>query len=375
MKTKVLKIAGGEDFSAVVAEGAAVLAGGGLVVFPTETVYGIGANAAQPEALERLAKLKERPDEKPFTLHIGCKEQLQKYVPKLSAVQRHFVRKALPGPVTFVFELDEKQQTEVQKGLNEDLIGSLYYQNSLGLRWPAHPVAEALLQAVDAPVVAPSANLAGKQPARDADEALTGLDGQVDLVIDAGPTRYSQASTVVRLGASGFEVLRAGVVDKGVLERMYGVRVLFVCTGNTCRSPMAEGIYKHLLAEKVECRLDDLPKKGYHVASAGVMAGDGFLASSEAIEACREDGIDIGSHQSRALRVDEVNQADYVFAMSRSHYDAMVSMCPQAQDRIALLDPSGGDIADPIGMPLEIYRQCKRQIGELVRQRLNELPG
>ena len=371
-RTRLLKITSDAESGSAAQEGGEVLARGGLVIFPTETVYGVAANAELPAALDRLRKFKQRPANKPFTLHIGKKSDLHRYVPQLSPLNQQFLRKAWPGPLTVIFSLNISQIEIVRAELPPNQIQALYLDHTIGVRLPDHRTAQKLLNAVEAPIVAPSANLAGNNPPVTAQEAMAELDGKVDLALDFGPTKYKKASTVVRIEDERMEVLRPGVLDEGALERMRQLHFLFVCTGNTCRSPMAEGFCRSLLAERLRCPVDQLEKKRYMVVSAGLMATYGASASPEAEQVCSDAAIDITDHRSRRLTLDLINQADYVFTMGRAHTEAVQKMAPQAAGRTLGLD-GDGDIDDPIGMTIDCYRACARRIEQALRKRLQEM--
>ncbi|MGH8248739.1 MAG: RpiB/LacA/LacB family sugar-phosphate isomerase, partial [Gammaproteobacteria bacterium] len=135
--------------------------------------------------------------------------------------------------------------------------------------------------------------------------------------------------------------------------------VLFVCTGNVCRSPMAEGLFRHAVKGRGE----------YRVLSAGVGAVDGLPPSEHAVRALRELGIDISQLRSRMLSADVVRQADYIFGMTHSHVDAILLLYPQAAEKTFLLrefdetlDSFENDIPDPIGGTIEVYHNCRDQI-------------
>jgi len=372
MKTEVIKLDEERELSRAISRASEVLAGGGLVGFPTETVYGLAANVDQPDSLARLSQIKHRPAQKPYTLHLGDRAGLSRYVPALSLVDRQFLRKVWPGPLTVIFAVGEKQREVVGQKLPSRHFEALYHNNSIGIRLPDHPVARELLRCVDGPVVAPSANLAGGRPPTCAEEVVEQLGDEIDLLLDSGPTKYAKPSTIIRLSGDNMEVVREGVLDRGSLDRMRSVTLVFVCTGNSCRSPMAAGFCEQLLAEKLCCRVDQLGDKGYKIRSVGVMASEGSRAAPEAIQVCRELGVDISGHQAGLLTVEQLKQADYVFVMDRSHYHRVVSLEPEAADRSALL--AGQDeIRDPIGMPLEVYRRSAAQIKQAVRERLNEI--
>jgi len=123
--------------------------------------------------------------------------------------------------------------------------------------------------AAGAPVAALKA---GTNEHADGRDVARELDGKVDLVLDAGPPRFSKPSTIVRVRQDSYEIVRPGIYDQRIIERLLRTTILFVCSGNTCRSPMAEAIARHILADQLRVPEDDLEKKGLAVVSAGAMA-------------------------------------------------------------------------------------------------------
>jgi len=369
MDTRTIVIANPAD-TALVAEAAGALAAGRLVVFPTETVYGLGASAVSRDAVDVLSRLKDRAPGRPFTLHLADPAEAATYAGPLPPAAERLVRKVWPGPLTLVVP-DRRPSRDAPANLVEDAV---YHAGTVGLRCPDHAVARAVLGAAGVPVVASSANLRGHAPPRTAADALADLDGRVPLVVDSGPARYAAASTVVRVHADGrHEVLREGAVAAHRIDRLARLSILFICTGNMCRSPMAAGLARHLLAERLGCRPADLPDRGIDVTSAGTDAVAGAGASENAVAAMAERGIDIRDHRSRPMTVDALRGADYIWVMTRGHLHEAERLAPDAAHRIAPADPCGDDVADPIGGDLNTYRACAGRLEAALAQRLREI--
>jgi tRNA threonylcarbamoyl adenosine modification protein (Sua5/YciO/YrdC/YwlC family) len=371
MQTKIVKLDPNRPDMAKIKEAAALIDAGGLVAFPTETVYGIACRV-DTQSLEKLGEIKGRGPEKHYTLHISQKTDVKKYVPAVGLRAQKLIENAWPGPLTVVFELDAQDIDKQRKSLEKQVFESLYKDNSIGIRCPDNPIASMLLRQTHSAVAAPSANITGQPPATDAESVLAQLSGQIELLLDAGPCKYKKSSTVVKIGKKGLEILRSGVYSKAELETMSQVKFLFVCTGNTCRSPMATGIFRKYLAEKLGFKVDHLDKMGYKISSAGVMDIAGRPASTEAIAACAARGIDIKAHKSRALSEQLVKENDFIFAMAQIHQERITALSPEAANKCVLL-AEDRDIADPIGQPQQVYNSCAELIEKAVKKRIDGL--
>jgi protein-tyrosine phosphatase len=358
--TEVLEWQRAAGSPALIQRAVEALAEGQLVVFPTETVYGLAASALVPDGVERLCRGKGRSESKPLTLAIRGSAEARDWVPEMGPLPWRLARRCWPGPLTLVFAdgIDKGLASRLPERVRQRVCPA----GTLGLRAPAHVAIWETLCRLPGPLVLSSANRSGEPAATTADEARQSLGEDVALLIDDGPTRYRQASTVVQVRDNAWSVLREGVLTAAELERQACCLIVFICTGNTCRSPLAEGLCKKLLAERLGCAVEELPRYGFVVLSAGLAASFGAAAAPEAVEAAFEFGADLRGHSSRPLTSELVVQADYLIAMTNSHLAVLDAQSGGVGPRPRLLSDYGADLPDPIGCELSVYQECARQI-------------
>jgi tRNA threonylcarbamoyl adenosine modification protein (Sua5/YciO/YrdC/YwlC family) len=371
MPPVVIDIRSAEDSRDVVHRAVQALAEGKLVALPTETVYGLAASALDPTAVARLMETKGRKTGKALTLAIKSADDVLDYVPNLSPLGRRLARRCWPGPVTIVSEGGHPESLIRQ--LPRPVQAAVCPNGTIGLRVPAHPMVLDILRMLVGPVVLTSANPEGGRDPVTCDEVLAALGDRVQLVLNDGRSRLGQPSTVVKVGQKKFEILRAGVVPDQTLKRLSSLMVLFVCTGNTCRSPMAEVMCRKMIADRLGCAPAALGDAGVMVMSAGISAMMGARPSPEAVKVMERLGLQLADHESQPLSSQLVHHADIIWTMTRAHRQAIVSQWPEASSRTHLLDVEQNDIADPIGGPVEFYEKCAVQIKAHLEKRIAEL--
>ena len=205
--TDVIRVDPVDPDPAALMHAAECLRRGGLVAFPTETVYGLGVHALDRAAVRRLFAAKGRPANDPLIVHVDTVERMEPLVLQIPGTARLLAAQFWPGPLTLVLPRSSRVPDEVTAGLN-----------TVALRVPAHPVARALLAAAGVPVAAPSANLFSRPSPTRASHVLDDLSGRIDLVVDGGPTQVGVESTVLDLSVEVPTILRPGAISLEMLR-------------------------------------------------------------------------------------------------------------------------------------------------------------
>ncbi len=371
MSAAVIDVRRAEDVRDVIHRSVQALAEGKLVGFPTETVYGLAASALDATAVQRLADVKQRQADHPMALAVKSADAAFDYVPNISPVGRRMARRCWPGPVTLV--LGDNHPDSLIHRLPTAVRPLVVPQKTVGLRVPAHPLILEVLQLMAGPLALTSANYSGQPDAVTAEEVVDYVGEDIELILDDGRCQFSQPSSVVRVENHCIQVLRQGVVAETAIKRLANFLILMVCTGNTCRSPMAELLMRHRLATHLGCQMDELDEQGVQVMSAGIAAMPGGRPSHEAVDIMKERQLDLSSHLSQPVSSHLARHADLIFTMTRSHRDAVIQQLPEAASCVHLLHMDEKDISDPIGSSIDIYRQCADQMDEQLKAQLQQL--
>lgn len=230
-KTKLFQVNAANPDHHTIDEAAALINKGELVAFPTETVYGLGADGLNESSVQRIFEAKGRPNDNPIILHVGDWRQVNELTPELPEAARALIRHFWPGPLTLILKKSDSVPLVSTGG-----------KSTVAVRMPDHPVALALIRAAQVPLAAPSANLSGKPSPTTAEHVFEDLSGRISAILDAGPTRIGLESTVLDLTTDVPTVLRPGGVTIEELRQVIPI-VRFAEKDDNLNSPGTK--YRH----------------------------------------------------------------------------------------------------------------------------------
>ena len=306
---------------------------GKLVISPTDTVYGIICDGYNESSKERIFEIKKRPREKVLIGFVKDVETAEKFA-YIQPEDEDLLRKKWPGSHTFIFRAKRKIPHLVS------------YKNEIGIRIPDHPLLLEILKDFEI-LASTSANLSGEKSPSSIEEIPEELKRKVDIVVDGGKVK-GRESAIWRLVDGKIKLLRG--------------KILFVCEGNSCRSPIAESILKEYIAKS---------KLKIKVNSAGIGIINKGEVSQKTREVLNEIGIELEKVFSQPLDFEKIEEADLIFTMEEKQKDRIISFFPEAKDKIITLN-----VPDPAGKEISYYRKTrdiiKKKIEEIVLKRIGK---
>lgn len=324
MDTKVIRIDEHNMDMALIEEAGDIIKAGGLVAFPTETVYGLGGDALNPLSSEKIYRAKGRPSDNPLIVHIADMEKLDMIVREVPEDARKLAERFWPGPLTMILHKSEAVPRETTGGLD-----------TVAVRMPVHPVARALIRAAGGYVAAPSANLSGRPSPTVAKYVIEDMDGRIEMVIDGGDVEIGLESTIIDLTSEKPTILRPGFITERKLSQALG-EVAQDCTmmrADSGQAPKAPGMkYRHY-APKGELTIVDgeegcvveyinmqIEQKKRDNRKTGVIGTDTSIAKYRA-DVCRSvgnrnDEAEIARELYRVLREMDDENVETIYAES-----------------------------------------------------------
>lgn len=338
-----------------------ILTSGGILIYPTDTLYGFGVLVNDEKALARVYEIKKREKNKPFSIMVNDRDQAEMIVGRMTERERQLFDLLLPGKITLLVKARKKIK-----------IPGLEKFDKIGFRIPRSKLCQQLVEQAGFPISSSSVNLSNQNNLINIKDIRREFQHKVDLILDGGPVKSIKGSSVLDISATQLSLLREGEMPKEVLEKKIGTKInstvsrkfiiTFICSGNICRSPMAEGILKHKLNS-------DMLEGKVEINSAGTLNLPTSVASLKAVEVSAEHGINIEDHLSRPVSRTIVDRANLIICLADNHYDYFTKNYSTYKKKIHLLkgyDISGNftgfSIDDPIGRSEDFYREIYNEI-------------
>jgi L-threonylcarbamoyladenylate synthase len=304
-------------------DAATSLRSGNLVAFPTETVYGLGVDATNKDAVDHLYQVKGRPSDHPLIVHISSMANLDKWAREVPEYAIELARTFWPGPMTLILR---------RTNLAKDFITG--NQDSVGIRVPSHPLASALLTEFEDQgglgVAAPSANRFGKVSPTTADDVFEELSGYLspaDLILDGGPCEVGVESTIINCKQDIPEILRPGAITATIISDLIGLQVKQISAGSNKLTIKASGLMQSHYAPKAKVFLSTTPN-----------LGDGFIALSDiptppgAIRlASPKNNKEYAQLLYQALRLADTKQLPSVMVIPPTGDDVAIAICDRLE--------------------------------------------
>jgi len=392
--TKILDWRRTEDPRDVIHTAVQALAEGHLVAFPNDGHYIIAASGLRNQSIGKLRRLIKALNVSAFVpgafLMMRSIDEVSDYSPNVSELGVRIGRRCWPGPIDLVLEHthDRSLVNSLPSEVREIVLQNGYF----GLSCPRHEAVQQVARLIAGPLVLipafrperstvprsePRSDLASVAPNASQDELSlvvepSHVSGDVAFVVDSGVIERVGLSTLIRVRGNNCEILREGLMTAENLSASTSFTILLVCTGNTCRSPMAEALLRSKLMLRFE-QADSSQPMMFKVVSAGVAAQPGGPASDGALHVMQERGMDLDNHQSRSISQGLLERSDLILTMTSNHRQAILSRWPQVSSKTFCLAPTGGEVSDPYGGTVDAYRKCADLIDQFLDNWIEKL--
>lgn len=330
-----------------------VLKEGGIVAFPTETVYGLCVDPTNQEAVARLHALKGRDGAKSSAHLISDRKQAEVLSGGLPPPARRLAHAFWPGPLTLV----------VPAAMG----------GTIGLRLSSVALARALVRGVGRPLLQTSANRSGEPAALNATGVFRAFGTGVDLVLDAGRVSGGESSTVVDCHGPTFRILRESAISADEVREAAVERIVIACTGNICRSPLAEQILRSEVAARLALPESELIQNAFDITSCGTQGWSDSPAVEESVRSAKELGYDISAHRGSVCSPERMGNADRVWVMTHRHLEELRLHFQDRPEALSLFDPKGDDVEDPYKKSKRVFRRIAKQLEKIAHERAAEL--
>lgn len=329
------------------------LAAGLMVALPGDAGYVVLVNPVAANASERLAALSAATGALPPAILASDPDDASRLGLDVPIVARRLMLRAWPAPLTIAFPaVGAAAPTHWSEGVWEQIPAD----ELVRFRCPDHPLTDAVLPGLPRDTLVVDTHLPTVAAVR------AKLGEAVGVAVSAGELATNGRPTTICVNPDRWEIIQPGSFSAEEVQKLTARIILFVCTGNTCRSPLAEGLAKKLLSERLGCPPEELPTRGFWVLSAGVSTYGGGPVSPESVEVGAEFGADLRAHRSRPVNPQLLAAADDVVTMTQGHAHALATRYPGVNKAVQLLCGNDVDLDDPIGAGLDVYRDCARTI-------------
>lgn len=345
------------------------LSSGDLVALPSEAGYVLAGAALVEGTGSRLSNTGDV-----VSLLLRAADEVADFLPHLSSVGVRFAKRCWPGPLVL------RAPADVANGfvaaLPESNRLAVIANERISARVSSHPVLSEIVKLSRGPLLfreieAPSKNADFTAPPWA--EATLVVKENSATESPSKPQTESLTSIVQVDSRGGWTIERVGSTPESKLRVAACELILFCCTGNTCRSPMAESLCRHLLCKRLNCSPSELTQRGYLIASAGLAADYGSPASRESVEMMRRRGLDLKAHTSQPLTDRLIEHADRCYTLTNGHRAAILNSHPELLNRVQVLARDGSDISDPIGGSTDDYAECAASIEQHLTKIIDEI--